>query len=563
VTGRGGWPLNIIALPDGKPVYAGTYFPKREWSYLLREMASIHHGQPSELIRQAEDIHRRMQQMEEKPGRKKGGFEEGTPLKINIINLKSKFDLRYGGLLGAPKFPMPSMVDFCLHYALFSGDEKTRSWFFLTLDKMACGGIYDQIGGGFSRYSTDERWHVPHFEKMLYDNAQLVSLYSKGFSLTGKSLYREVVYNTLEFIHRELTSKEGLFFSSIDADSEGKEGAFYSWKESEIEQLLSPDHKLFLEHFKISEEGNWEHGENVLWDPQEKEITLQIRNQSAKLLSAREKRIRPALDNKIITSWNAMMITGFIDAYRVFGEVSFLLKGIHSAEFLFTNVMEEGGKLRRLANSQREVPGFLDDYAFMIRTCIDLYQVTFRPEWMNRAKILVEYTLDHFHDDHSGLFFYSSSEDPALIDRRMELSDNVIPASNSVMAHNLFILGHLLDMGKWIRLAEGMVQNMMEKISSDPSFYAHWADLQLFITNKPYQISIAGEDWENFLKKLLPEYLPGVILSGGTEENLEILKGKSVPGKTLIYICRDKVCFEPFGTVEEALGFLKSEIEHG
>jgi len=561
VTGRGGWPLNVIALPDGRPVYAGTYFPKGTWLSLLKELASIFRDNPSELIQQADNIHRRIQQMEAKPSHK---TDNGNDLKVPgrwFDQLRSGLDFQNGGSSGEPKFPMPCLLDFIMQYAVLSGNAEARSYINITLDKIAAGGIFDHLGGGFCRYSTDDRWHIPHFEKMLYDNAQLVSLYSKAFCWSGNTGYKEIVMSTLGFIGRELTSAEGLFYSSIDADSEGKEGAFYTWKASEMEALLYPDHQAFMQYFNVSKEGNWENGENVLWIPEKKEITSLLQSQKEILFHAREKRIHPPLDNKIITSWNAMMISAYVDACRTFSDLSCLEKAIKAISILAGEVMDQHGRLQRIVKKQKTNPAFLDDYALLTKSCCDLYQATFDIQWLKMAEKLVDYTLIHFPDPGSGLFYFTSDEDPALIDRRMEFSDNVIPASNSVMAQNLFVLGHLLAKGKWISYSENMLKRMIGKISSDPAFYANWAALQLQLIIKPFEVYIVGLDWKEKIKYFHRHYLPHVIFSGGVGENdLEILKGKAVAGKTLIYICRDKTCSEPFDDAEKALEYLKEQL---
>jgi uncharacterized protein YyaL (SSP411 family) len=570
VTGRGGWPLNVIALPDGRPVYAGTYFPKRDWLYLLGEIAAAYRNNPAELEQQAAGIHRRMQQMESKPSRK-GEIHLDRSIPDRLFDqLRSRLDFEEGGTHGAPKFPMPGLLQFILHYGALSDNEKANAFLRLTLDKMACGGIYDQIGGGFCRYSTDDRWHIPHFEKMLYDNAQLVSLYGRAYIHCGDSLYADVVKETLAFVERELMSPEGMFYASIDADSEGREGAYYSWSGEEVKRLLQEGAISFMGHYNMTEEGNWEEGLNVPWNPEKRPMSEFIQRGREILFNAREKRIRPQLDNKVITSWNGMMISGYVDAYKALGEDDYLRVAIRAAE-IYAGTFKQTGRLFRLHNpaksEEREAqmqPAFLDDYAHMIKAFTDLYQATFDARWLETAESMVPFVFSHFHDAESGLFYFTSDEDPALIDRRMECSDNVIPSSNAVMAHNLWTLGHLMGRANWVTLAEGMLKSMVSKVFTDPSFYAHWAELYLAFTIKPFEVSIVGSDWKGPLRSLHSHFLPFVLFSGGdSDKGLEVLKGKWVEGKTVIYVCHDRTCSAPFDTIEKAFNHLNQVMEHG
>jgi uncharacterized protein len=572
ITGRGGWPLNIIALPDGMPVFAGTYFPKSDWLTVLDHFALVYEQKPDELRKLAATIHRELSRLD----RPSKGFQKEQPQQINPDHLFEKWiqilDFKNGGTAGAPKFPMPNNLEYLMEYAFLSGNEKARKAVELSIDKMALGGIFDHLGGGFCRYSTDDHWHIPHFEKMLYDNAQLVSLYSHAYQYFHKPLYKETVYSTLGFIERELASPEGLFFSSLDADSEGREGVFYAWRADEIRERLGVDARLFMDFFDITEAGNWEKGLNVLHrvtdDKEfsqehsltEKELKEKITDAKNILLKVREKRIHPATDTKILASWNALVINAYVSAWRTFKEPAFLLKAIKTADILSEKYIQKDGKLFRVIDrNQKMINGFLDDYSFMIKAFISLYQATFNEEYLEQAELLINYVFAHFQDPQTGLFYYTCDTDPALIDRTMEMSDNVMPASNSQMAVNLFILGHLLSNEKWIEHSEKMLAYVRNEIESSPNYYSNWAILQSFFIHPPFEVSIAGKNWRDLHSELAAWYLPHVIFSGGeTEGRLEILKDKLVPGKTMIYICRDKVCQLPVDNVEDALGLMKS-----
>ncbi|HET6993149.1 MAG TPA: thioredoxin domain-containing protein, partial [Bacteroidia bacterium] len=340
-------------------------------------------------------------------------------------------------------------------------------------------------GGGFARYSTDILWKVPHFEKMLYDNSQLVSLYSEAYRMTKNSLYKDVVYETLAFVARELTAGNGAFYSALDADSEGEEGKYYVWTESELKKLLGEDYKWFSDYYNVNSIGHWEHENYILLRREEEKIIagrngmsveqLREKNQKAKqlLLAVREKRIKPGLDDKTLTSWNAMMLKAYVDAYDVFGENEFLLAAIKNARFIRDIQLRQDGGLfhswssrlsLELTDGKSSINGFLEDYAFTIDAFLSLYQNTFDEQWLDLSKKLAEYVFKHFSDDSSGMFFFTSDEDSALIARKMELSDNVIPASNSAMARNLFYLGHFTGNADWIGRSAKMLRQVKQEI---------------------------------------------------------------------------------------------------
>jgi uncharacterized protein len=567
ITGRGGWPLNIIALPDGRPVYAGTYFPKIDWLTVLNHFSSLFPEKEEEMKNLAETIHTELVRLG-KPlqGSQNTSSEDWDP-DLFFDKWLTNLDFISGGIRGAPKFPMPVNVEYLMGYALTSGKREAGQWTALSLDKIAMGGIFDHLGGGFCRYSTDDRWHIPHFEKMLYDNAQLISLYSHAYQYFRNPLYQEIVFSTIAFIERDLYSPGGLFYSSLDADSEGMEGRFYTWTSEEIKALTGENAALFMEFFHVTTNGNWEEGMNILYRERNEpelsrkyfleghELTDRIKKANELLLKARNQRVHPGRDTKILTSWNALMINGYVSAFLAFGEPDHLKTAIHTMEIILKKYIQQDGQLFRVMdNKQRMISGFLDDYSFTIKALITLYQATFNEFWLEKAVLLVNYVLTHFHDAQSGLFYYTPDTGEALINRTMERSDNVIASSNSQMGINLLILGHLLGKEKWISQAKKMINCVKDDMASNPNYYANWAILQSLLSNPPYEVSVVGPNWKELQTEFSALYLPHVIFSGGDSEGrLEILKGKPVPGKTLIYVCRDKVCQLPVDTVEAAL----------
>ena len=567
ITGRGGWPLNCIALPDGRPVYGGTYFPKAQWLDMLSQVLNFVATNPEKTEKQAQSLTKGIQSNEELYSKIEIVDFTLNDLHAVFNNWKNDIDYQLGGPKRAPKFPMPAGYQFLLHYHALTRNTDALRAVTLTLDKMAEGGIYDQIGGGFARYSVDAEWKVPHFEKMLYDNGQLVRLYSTAYRQTKNPLYKQVVTETLEFVERELSSPEHGFYASLDADSEGVEGKFYCWEYNELNQLLGKNAALINEYYSVTETGNWEEGVNILhktistedilkkYSVTQDELTTIIISAKKVLLAERSKRIRPGLDDKILTSWNALMLQGYIEAYQTFDNTHFLDIALANAHFLLNNISQpDGGLFRNFKNGKATINGFLDDYAFTINAFILLYQATFDEKWLDEAYRLCNYSINHFYDTESGMFFYTSNTDSALIARKMELSDNVIPASNSEMAKNLFLLGHYFQREDFMVMAKEMATHVKETALQSGAYYANWDILMVWLAVEPAEVAIVGEDCQELRKELMKHYLPNVILSGGTKKaKSALLEGKHINGKTAIYVCRNKMCQQPVFTVKEAI----------
>jgi hypothetical protein len=466
---------------------------------------------------------------------------------------------------------MPSTWEYLLHYYSLSNDPDVLEAVLSTLDNIASGGIYDHIGGGFSRYSTDENWHVPHFEKMLYDNAQLVSLYTHAWQLTKKSEYKRIVYETLEFIENELTSPEGGFYSSLDADSEGEEGKFYVWTKEEVESVPGKEAPLLLDYFNITLPGNWEQDKNIpfrkttnddllkKYKISQQELQIKIDKSRETLLKVRNKRVRPGLDDKILTSWNALMLKGYTDAYRALGDEKFLRSALRNADFIFKNAFDSNnGIMRNYKNGKSTVAGMLDDFAFTVSAFIDLYQAGFDEKWLQRAKELTEYAIEHFSDTSSGMFYYTSDNNSGLITRKMEIGDNVIPSSNSEMAKNLFLLGSYFDNESFVKTAHQMLNNINEEMLNNIYSFSNWGIMGIQLVRPMYEVAIVGPDWKDIRKTMDNNYLPdAVFLGGGSEGTLTLLKNKLVKGQTTIYVCVDKTCKIPVTTAEQALQQMK------
>lgn len=570
-----GWPLNAFALPDGRPVWAGTYFPKDNWLEILNYFKKAFVEDNEKLESYASDLLngiRENDQISFNQSDKTWSVEELNGIVNRFVD---RIDLKKGGRKGAPKFPMPANYEFLMHYQYLYSHPKARKAVLKTLDEMAMGGIYDQLGGGFARYSTDADWLVPHFEKMLYDNGQLVSLYSHAYQLTQNPLYKTVVKETLTFIDRELTDKAGGFYSSLDADSEGEEGKFYVFTSSEIDEIIGDQQQadLFKVYYQIKKAGNWEHGKNILHRTMpigdlaaknniDSAAAAQSIQQSRSLLfDARAKRVRPGLDDKVLTAWNGLMLSGYIDAYQAIGEPEYLQTALKNAAFLAKNMMQSDGRLNRnYKDGKSVINAFLDDYALLSKAYIELYEVTFDQQWLDKALLLTEYTIEHFYDEQSGMFFYTSKLDPALITRKMETTDNVIPGSNSSMARVLFKLGTLMNKPEYLKISEQQLQNISSQFteSQTPDFFSNWLQLYLDMIESPYEVAILGEAYQGRLVSLQENYLPNALFLGGkTEGNLELLKDKLQEGATMIYVCQNKVCKFPVSEADKALKLLR------
>jgi uncharacterized protein YyaL (SSP411 family) len=497
-----------------------------------------------------------------------------SDLKSGYRNWQKDFDTREGGNRRAPKFPLPNSWQFLLRYYHATKSQEALDQLVLTLDKMASGGIYDQIGGGFARYSVDAIWKVPHFEKMLYDNAQLVSLYAEAYSLTKIPEYKKVIQNTLAFVDRELSLPNGGFYSSLDADSEGVEGKFYVWEKSEVDELLQDDTEWFCEYFGIKEKPNWEEGNILMVSANKDELIAKYRMSrqefetrllhcSDVLLEHRDKRIRPGLDDKSLTSWNAMMIKAYVDAYKSLGVQEYLERAEKAMHFLESNLLKGESHLHRNYKSGvSKINAFLDDYSFTIEAYIALYQASFNDEYLFKADRLVKQVMKHFSDEKSGMFFYTSDEDPELIARKMELIDNVIPSSNSSMAKSLFLLGTYLDKELYVDRAKLMISNVKDRLVKIPAYHSNWGQLFFWLADSSYEVVVIGNNARNEKQKIESLFLPNVMLAGSEEaSDLPLLRNRYVPNQTTFYLCKNRSCKIPVTTVEELLEQLTEELK--
>lgn len=564
MTGRGGWPLNAFALPDGRPVYGGTYFPKEHWMSVLNQLAELYQNEPKKAIAYAGNLVQAMQKMDQPTTGK-----EGLPTLGELNGIKNEWldgmDLEWGGRnVSANKFPLPVNHLFMLRTGFLSGDTDWLAAAKVSLDRIAFGGIYDHLGGGFARYSVDAQWKVPHFEKMLYDNGQLVSLYAEAYQLMEAPHYKQVVFDTLNFVERELRHPEGGFYSSLDADSEGEEGKFYVWSHREITRLLGEEAQLFCDYYQVVPGGNWE-GKNVLfvleteaefaekWKLDPTAFSAQLARNRATLFEARAQRIRPGLDDKVLCSWNALMIKGYVDAYQAFDEVRFLRVAEEAATFVATHMTEGGRVWRNYKNGERSIPGFLDDYAYLASAFTALYQVTFEEKWLNKALELVEHIQTHFTDPDHPLYFYTSDEDTVLVRRKTERQDDVIPASNSVLAQTLHTLGLLWDKKDYLDQSRAMLSAMTAEWQKNPAWHANWGLLALREVFPHFEVAVTGPDPHALRLEISRVYFPNRIWAGSANPSeIPLLQNRHTDDPT-IYVCEGNTCQLPVHTAEAAL----------
>lgn len=575
MTGSGGWPLNVVALPDGRPVWGGTYFKKEQWMSVLEQISEVYKENPQKLIEYADKLEAGIKSLDV-VSLNTNEIEFKHEFVSNAVNKWSQsFDRLKGGNNRAPKFMMPNNLHFLMREAYQNENIDLQNYVNLTLTKIAFGGVFDHVGGGFSRYSVDDKWHVPHFEKMLYDNAQLVSLYSDAYLITKNPLYKEVVFETLEFVKRELTNTNGTFYSSLDADSKTKtgeleEGAFYVWQVEDLKRLLAEDFYLFADYYNVNSYGLWEDNNYVLIRSDSdtvfnKKHSISINELNKKksvwktiLFKERAKRDRPRLDDKVLTSWNALMIKAYTDAYRVFGNQEFLDAAITNAEFILkTQTKEDGGLYHNFKESKSTINGYLEDYAAVVEAFLNLYENTLDEKWLTASRSYTNYAYDHFFDDTNKMFYFTSNEDAKLVSRNTEYRDNVIASSNSIMAKNLLKLSHYFDNEAYAETSKTMLHNVMPEIAEYPSTFSNWLDLMLNYTNNYYEVAIVGSEVDEKIKSLNTYYLPNKLIVGSkTDNDLPLLKNRFVEGRTLIYVCVNKACKLPVSEVDKAVTFI-------
>lgn len=565
LTGQGGWPLNIVALPDGRPLWGGTYFPKADWLGYLKQIVHLKQNNAEKLLNYANQLEDGINSLELE--KSKEGNYLATTIDLNnaLEKLELNFDKTNGGMKGAPKFMMPSLIELLL------SQKKTSQHAHLSLKKMALGGIFDVIGGGFSRYAVDEKWHIPHFEKMGYDNGQLLRLYALAFRETQSSLYREIVSKIFTFLKRELRDPSGGFYAAIDADSLTtdqvlKEGAFYVWTKRELQQLPIVSKRLFLNYFGFNKNGYWEddlyvpyrlasRSEFVYQNGLDANFTSTFDHWEEVLLEARNKRPQPRLDNKILCGWNALIGRGLIQCARIFDDDAYQNFALDHLAFMQGTFVHQQGALYRINRDERNIPGYLEDYAAMIAYLLDAYETFFEPNLLLQAKELITHCFKYFLNDNSPLFFFSSSDE--LMVQTREVNDNVIPSSNAMMAENLIRAGrHLLE-PNWVEHAEQMLSAVSKDMMGYPRAHSYWLRVHFQHIQTQHEIVVIGPQAMEWVKVLQRNYNDCIVWAASkSNSSLPLFSHRYQPNKTLIYSCENGQCHQPFTSLKEALSAL-------
>lgn len=581
MTGSGGWPLNVFLTPAGKPFYGGTYFPPKpvhnrpSWSDVLTGVSKAFSERREEIDAQAEQLTAHIIQSNgfgvRPPGQADTTFSK-EQLPETFSNIMKMADRTEGGFGKAPKFPQTFTIQFLLHYHYYTGNTEALEQACLSLDKMIAGGIYDQAGGGFARYSTDSEWLAPHFEKMLYDNALLVIVLSEAYQATGNELYKRTIEQTLAFVERELSSPEGGFYSALDADSEGVEGKYYVWDKKEIEALLGPDADLFCDYYDVTEPGNWEH-KNILRTivppvdfARQKNITVQeLRARMdaclEKLLRYREKRVPPLLDDKQLLGWNALMNTAYSKAYATLGDERYLDRAVKNMAFLLQRFRAADGSLHHTYKAGvAKYPAFLDDYACLVQALTSLQEMTGEAGYLHTARDLTQRVVQEFSEPETGFFFFTPSGQQDIIVRKKEVYDGAVPSGNSIMAINLYYLGVVFDETAWKERAVTICASLHQVVGKYPTSFGVWATMIQALTYGIPEIAIVGGNFALVRTAFLKTFIPFRVMQSSPREaeNFPLLAQKPYSPQAQLFLCRDYACQQPVNEVDALIRLLKT-----
>ena len=565
--GNGGWPLNVITLPDGKPLYGGTYHTNSQWRKVITEISSLYREDPQRAREYSERVAAGVQEVNLIVKSEGSDNINKESLEGSLANWQNAWDTEWGGNKAVQKFMLPSNLNFLLQYSNLSGNEAAAEHLKNTLNKIALGGIYDHVGGGFFRYSTDSKWKVPHFEKMLYDNAQLIGLYSRAYKTFKESSYRDIVYQTFDYLLREMKNPGGGFYAALDADSEGEEGKFYTWEQDELIDLLGSEYEIFAQYYNIRSSEAWESGKYILYKTEDdfsfassrslniKELAQDREAWNKKLLQARNKRVRPGLDDKIITSWNALLIEGLVEAYKSFGDQKFLAEAEEIFEVLHEKSFEGGYLVHSFKENSRKIDGFLDDYAFLISASLQLYEVTGNTEYLEFANSLNDTVSTEFKDSSSDLYRYSRKDE--LISKIVKINDGVMPSPNASMILNQLKLGHILYDIKALEYVDRALETVVPALVEDAANYSEWGRLLLHRTYPYYEIAVVGKKAIAMAGELHSEFLPNTLIVASEEESdLPLFEDRFFEDDTYIFVCQNNTCKLPVNSVSDAIGQL-------
>ncbi|MEP6621941.1 MAG: thioredoxin domain-containing protein [bacterium] len=570
MTGHGGWPMTVFLTPEGEPFYAGTYYPPDD-RHGMPSFRRVLMGVWSAWTDRRETVTATTAQMRElyatsSERTRATGVLDDALLTRATASLRQRYEPRFGGFDGAPKFPPTMTLDFALRQWARTGDAAVLEMVTNTFRRMARGGIYDQVGGGFSRYSVDPYWLVPHFEKMLYDNALLVRLGTHLWQVTGDEEVRRVVEETVGWLAREMTSPDGGFYSSLDADSEGHEGRYYVWDSGELDALLGEDSALLKDYWGVSGDGNFE-GRSILFvaaDPEvvasrnavtPPELRVAVERACRILYDARERRIRPARDEKVLAGWNGLMLRGVAEAARVFGDEAMAAVAVRNGEFLFRTLVHDDRVLRSFKDGVAKIGGFLEDYAAVGLGFIALYQLTFDRVWLDRARTLGNAIVARFWDDDAQAFFDTAVDSETLVTRPRDVTDNAIPSGSSLAAELMLLLGDYFEEEDYTTKAVHLLETVAEPMARYPTAFGHWLGAADLVVRGAVEVAIAGDPGDARFKALgravSERYVPSLILAGGegaAANGISLLLGRE-RGEPTAYVCQHYACDAPTADV--------------
>ena len=567
IKGSGGWPLNVITLPNGKPLYGGTYHTNAQWKNVISEISQLYKEDPDRAREYADRVAAGVQEVNLIVQPEVNQKLNREIVELGLSNWIPQWDEVRGGNRGQQKFMLPSNLDFLLQHAELTANEEVKIHLQNTLDRIAQGGIYDHVGGGFYRYSTDPDWKIPHFEKMLYDNAQLIGLYSKAYKAFKNADHKKVVYETFDFLEREMKNDNGGYFAALDADSEGEEGKYYIWQEEELRKIIGSDYELFASYYKINPAEKWEGDSYVLHKTKKdfdfaaennlniKEFREQELEWKQALLEARNQRIRPGLDDKIITSWNALLIEGLVEAYKSFGDSRFLSAAESTYSFIINNCINDGYLIHSYKENSRRIDGFLDDYAYLTSAALQLYGVTADIKYLDQSRTWNQIVLEEFKDDSSELFRYKRKND--LISKIVKINDGVMPSPNASVIKNQLKLGHILYDTTALSSVERAIELIVPAFREDASNYTEWGSLLLQTTYPYYEIAVVGNKALEKAEDLHTYYLPNtLIVASNVESDLPLFAKRYFEDDTYIFVCQNNTCKLPTTSVNDAIGQL-------
>lgn len=552
LTGRGGWPLNCFALPDGKPFHAGTYYKKSDWLNLLRSVSRQYKEEYSKIEAYANRLTLGIKMQETLISDNIQETLDRDIIAKAIQNYLFSLDLKDGGHQGAPKFPMPSHLNLLLKYNQLSPNNTIDLYIHNTLHSMAHGGIFDQIGGGFSRYSTDPKWKVPHFEKMLYDNAQLIETYAMAYRAYQEPLYLEIIEKTTAWLREEMLDPSGLYYSAIDADSEGEEGLFYTWSMDELQQILGEDLKD-LEQFYDLEMGEWEDQRIILMrrtDPLTPEQTRQKKHLDTVLKTTRALRVRPGVDDKCLISWNSLLISGYLAAYNATGDESYFKYALEIYEAVVSILENNNGLRHSYKQGIATITPLLEDHAYWTKALIDLYLNTSDAKYLSLARNSIDEIITHYYSEDNGVFYFNQKNE--LIVQSIDFYDNVTPSSAATSCQILYLMGLLDGNTHWMDIAQVQLEKMQSNIAKNLPSYTHWTQVHLMMSSPFYELVISGPNAKSLAKefKMLP-YFNLIGMAASDSPSSAIMKGKTNTNTQQYFLCQLGICNSPTSSASE------------